>query len=869
MISGLTPIGFSFNYYGTTYTDFVIATNGFISFDAAPGSGCCAGQLIPSTVAPNNVIATCWTDLNTTFGGSIDHYNLTSPNRKVIRWNGVGHHSTGTIQVTSQIILYESGLIEIHNTNIAPDGVMTQGVEGPGGILAVAVPGRNAATWTATNDAYRFTPTQPVGFLWTPNGIGSGIASGNETLAFTSATPASTTTYTMTLTDPVSGCQSSNTTTITVLPVPLAPTATGAVTPCGASSVTLTATGAGAGTLNWFNVATGGTAIGTGASFTTPIIVANTTFYVEENNGTCSGPRTAVNADYTPPADPISASTSAAFVCSGGANNTAVLTATSSNPNYVYTWEPGSLSGASVSVTPSTNTVYTVTAVDGPCTVVATVLVGATAVPVINSTTATPAIFCGSGTSQLMVDAGQFAPSGYCTPTIGSTGASGDYIENFTFNTLSNLTSGDNISDYAMYPQTTSVNPGSTYLLTATPGAAWSQGVGVWIDYDRNGSFADAGEFVFSSTSGTATVSGNITIPSGASLGQTRIRVCAHFAATPLSTENCGHTGFGEYEDYVITIGNGSGAYTYSWTPVTGLSNASDDNPVATVNATTTYTVSVNDANGCAALSSLTVTVNQASASTTPVTTCAPYVWNGNTYSNTGIYTYTSVNAAGCDSVETLDLTVACNAVLNLTCFIEGYWDGTSAMVSPLAAQLVPGIPVTACDSIDVELRDMNSPYGVAYSLRTLLNQDGTATCVFPPVSGSYYIAVKNRTSVQTWSASPVLFGASPVSYNFTTSESQAYGAGGFPTAMKEVVPGVWAFYSGDIVPDENVDLLDLGLQETDISDFAFGYEYLNTNVNYPGVIATDINGDGNVDLLDSPILENNISNFIFSNHPL
>ena len=67
---------------------------------------------------------------------------------------------------------------------------------------------------------------------------------------------------------------------------------------------------------------------------------------------------------------------------------------------------------------------------------------------------------------------------------------------------------------------------------------------------------------------------------------------------------------------------------------------------------------------------------------------------------------------------------------------------------------------------------------------------------------------------------------------------------------------------------DENVDLLDLGRLETDISDFAFGYQYLPVNVNFPGVVSTDLNGDGNVDLLDSPILETNISDFIFSYHP-
>ncbi|HOZ52763.1 MAG TPA: hypothetical protein PLU17_12945, partial [Chitinophagaceae bacterium] len=88
-------------------------------------------------------------------------------------------------------------------------------------------------------------------------------------------------------------------------------------------------------------------------------------------------------------------------------------------------------------------------------------------------------------------------------------------------------------------------------------------------------------------------------------------------------------------------------------------------------------------------------------------------------------------------------------------------------------------------------------------------------------------------------------------SYDFSSSASQAYGSN-----QAEIATGVWALFSGDLVVDENMDLLDLGLVEADISAFSFGY------------LATDINGDGNVDLLDSPVLETNISNFVFSAHP-
>ena len=38
--------------------------------------------------------------------------------------------------------------------------------------------------------------------------------------------------------------------------------------------------------------------------------------------------------------------------------------------------------------------------------------------------------------------------------------------------------------------------------------------------------------------------------------------------------------------------------------------------------------------------------------------TSLPYVWNGTSYSTAGTYTYTTTNAAGCDSIATLILTV-------------------------------------------------------------------------------------------------------------------------------------------------------------------------------------------------------------------
>ena len=53
-----------------------------------------------------------------------------------------------------------------------------------------------------------------------------------------------------------------------------------------------------------------------------------------------------------------------------------------------------------------------------------------------------------------------------------------------------------------------------------------------------------------------------------------------------------------------------TGGQSYLWLPTTGLSNSNISNPVATPLETTTYTVTVTDANGCAATDEITITVD-------------------------------------------------------------------------------------------------------------------------------------------------------------------------------------------------------------------------------------------------------------------
>lgn len=189
------PIGFSFTFFCNTYTTAYVSSNGFITFNAASGSGCCGGQVVPDVLDPNDLIAACWDDLYPPGAGSILHQTLgVAPNRRfVVSYVGIPYCCGTTPAVSSQIILHEtSNIIEIHTASVNAASPATQGIENSTGTVAFVVPGRNSTTWSATNEGYRFTPVPPMPFTvnW-QEPLGSTFATGTTT----NVTPSTTTTY--------------------------------------------------------------------------------------------------------------------------------------------------------------------------------------------------------------------------------------------------------------------------------------------------------------------------------------------------------------------------------------------------------------------------------------------------------------------------------------------------------------------------------------------------------------------------------------------------------------------------------------------------------------------------------------------------
>lgn len=123
---------------------------------------------------------------------------------------------------------------------------------------------------------------------------------------------------------------------------------------CANKSTTLTASGT--GTLSWFANPTGGVSLATGASYITPTLsVGSYTYYAEAATCTVSPSRATVTVIVNPNPT-VTATSSSSLICSGA---TATLSASGAT---TFTWNPGALTGSAVPVTPTTSTIYSVTA---------------------------------------------------------------------------------------------------------------------------------------------------------------------------------------------------------------------------------------------------------------------------------------------------------------------------------------------------------------------------------------------------------------------------------------------------------------------------------------------------------------------------
>ncbi len=141
----------------------------------------------------------------------------------------------------------------------------------------------------------------------------------------------------------------------------------------------------------------------------------------------------------------------------------------------------------------------------------------------------------------------------YCTSS--ATNTADERIGRVQLGTINNPSTGT--AGYENFTAlSTNLVRGTANTITITPtwtATVYAEGYAVYIDYNQNGVFTDAGETVYTRAATTVTpVSGSFTVPATATLGSTRMRVKMTYNATP--TSSCGSFTYGQVEDYTVNI---------------------------------------------------------------------------------------------------------------------------------------------------------------------------------------------------------------------------------------------------------------------------------------------------------------------------
>ena len=137
----------------------------------------------------------------------------------------------------------------------------------------------------------------------------------------------------------------------------------------------------------------------------------------------------------------------------------------------------------------------------------------------------------------------------YCTSA--SSNSSYEHIAGVAVGSFSNPSGAANYTDFTnlVIPLTQGSN--SIALTPGFSGQTYQEYFRVWVDFNHDGDFNDAGELAFDSGSTNQAVEGILNVPSGALLGATRVRVSMKYSGTPTACENFQ---YGEVEDYTANI---------------------------------------------------------------------------------------------------------------------------------------------------------------------------------------------------------------------------------------------------------------------------------------------------------------------------
>ena len=179
------------------------------------------------------------------------------------------------------------------------------------------------------------------------------------------------------------------------------------------------------------------------------------------------------------------------------------------------------------------------------------------------------------------------------------------------------------------------------------------------------------------------------------------------------------------------------------------------------------------------------------------------------------------------------------NQNLNLKLALEGFYNSTTNTLSQ-------------SDTVTAYLRKTTSPFNIVDTAKAVINSStlqGNFSFKNAP-TGTYYITVKHRNSLETWSKTggELFSNGFTVNYDMTNLSSKAFGNN---LTQVDASPVVFATYSGDVNKDSFIDLTDVVYIYNDAVNFATGY------------IISDVTGDNITDLADVLIAFNNSGKFV------
>jgi gliding motility-associated-like protein len=262
------------------------------------------------------------------------------------------------------------------------------------------------------------------------------------------------------------------------------------------------------------------------------------------------------------------------------------------------------------------------------------------------------------------------------------------------------------------------------------------------LPYNWNGTnYSASGTYTFTTTNaaGCDSVATLVLIVKNTSTSTTNVTRCSN--QLPY---NWNGTNYNESGTYTFTTTNVAGCDSVATlvlsikntsTSTTNVSRCSNQLPYSwngtNYNAGGTYTFTTINVAGCDSVATLVLSIKNTSTSTTNVIRCAnqvPYNWNGTNYNASGTYTFTTINAAGCDSIATLNLTVK----------------------NPPTATLAGGGTICKGASISLPITlTGTAPFSITYS-------DGTSTHTVSPISSSSYQLVVSPAANATYTISNV-----------------------------------------------------------------------------------------------------------------